>query len=423
VTDATRDVAEPRFPFLVVLAPFALVFALCNYYRTVNAVLAPYLVAQLSLSAGQLGLLISVYFLVSALFQVPLGLLMDRFGPRRVQAVLILIAGIGAIIFGLGTGWPVLLIGRSIMGIGAAGGLMTSIQAVTLWFPPARWPFFNGFVMSLGALGSLAATLPTQYLLYLLDWHHLLVAVAIIGFLSSLVLFGIVPEKRKAPKGDTLSGQIKGMATIYRDRLFWRFAPLYLTTTGSTMAFQSLWAGPWLHDVGALDAESVASHLFILSVLQIASYFLVGSVATALGKRNVPLIRIVRVGSALYIATLMPLLMPTGMGMWSVILGIGLISNVNTLCYPILSQHFPAAMTGRATTALNSFFFVGAFFVQFAIGLVIDLVPASEPGHYPALAYQLAFAAMIGLQLCGWAWCLITPRKARAVAAIAEPGQ
>src|SRR6185503_18492260 len=134
------------------------------------------------------------------------------------------------------------------------------------------------------------------------------------------------------------------------------------------------------------DAESVASHLFILSVLQIASYFLVGSVATALGKRNVPLIRIVRVGSALYIATLMPLLMPTGMGMWSVILGIGLISNVNTLCYPIISPHFPAAMTGRATTALNSFFFVGAFAVQFAIGLVIDLVPATEPGHYPALA-------------------------------------
>jgi hypothetical protein len=80
-------------------------------------------------------------------------------------------------------------------------------------------------------------------------------------------------------------------------------------------------------------------------------------------------------------------------------------------------------MTGRANTALNSFFFVGAFAVQFAIGVVIDLVPATEPGHYPALAYQLAFAAMIALQLCGWVWCLITPRKAQAVAGVAEPGQ
>ena len=402
---------------------FALVFALCNYYRTVNAVFAPYLIEQFSLSAGQLGLLISVYFLVSALFQVPLGLLMDRFGPRRVQAALMIIAGIGAFIFALGSTWPVLLIGRSIMGIGAAGGLMTSIQAVTLWFPPARWPFFNGFVLSLGALGSLAATLPTQYLLYLFDWHHLLAAAAVVGFLGSLVLCLIVPEKRKAPKGETLGDQLKGMAAIYRDRLFWRFAPLYLATTGSTMAFQSLWAGPWLHDVGALDAQSVASHLLMLSLLQIASYFLVGFIATELGKRKVPLTRIVQIGSALYICTLTPLLLPTGSGMWSVILGIGLISNVNTLCYPILSQYFPAAMTGRATTALNSFFFVGAFAVQFAIGLVIDLVPATEPGHYPALAYQLAFAVMITLQLCGWAWCLVTPRQLQAPAGVAEPGR
>src|SRR5579863_559301 len=394
--------AGARRPILSVLAPFALVFALCNYYRTVNAVLAPYLIAQLSLSAGQLGLLISIYFLVSALFQAPLGLLMDRFGPRRVQAMLIVVAGVGAIIFALGESWPVLLAGRVIMGIGAAGGLMTSLQAVTLWFPAPRWPVFNGLVMSIGATGSLAATLPTHYLLDFLDWHTVLVGVAAISLVGALLLFAAVPEKTKPPKGETLGEQLTGMAAIYRDRLFWRFAPLYLATTGSTMAFQSLWAGPWLHDVAQLDANAVASHLLVLSVLQIGSYFLIGFIATELAKRRLPLTRIVVTGSAIYIASLTPLMLPTGAGRWSVLLGIGLLSNVNTLCYPILSQHFPAAMTGRATTALNSFFFVGAFLVQFAIGLVIDLVPATEVGHYPVLAYRLAFAAMIALQICGW---------------------
>ena len=410
MTTAPRDLSAPQLPIVAVLLPFALVFGLCNYYRTVNAVLAPYLISALNLTAGQLGLLISVYFLVSALFQAPLGLLMDRFGPRRVQATLIVIAGIGAIIFALGTSWPVLLTGRVIMGIGAAGGLMTSLQAVTLWFPAPRWPFFNGMVMSVGALGSLVATLPTQYLLDVIDWHHVIVGAALVGFLGSLLLFGVVPEKTKPPKGETLGQQIKGMAAIYRDRLFWRFAPLYLATTGSTMAFQSLWAGPWLHDVAQLDANAVASHLLVLSLLQIGSYFLVGFIATELGKRRVPLVRIVLTGSAIYILSLTPLLLATGAGRWSVLLGIGLLSNVNTLCYPILSQHFPAAMTGRATTALNSFFFVGAFLVQFAIGLVIDLVPATQIGHYPTLAYQLAFAVMIALQLCSWAWCLVRPR-------------
>jgi MFS family permease len=415
VTDIPREApAVVRFPILAVLLPFALVFALCNYYRTVNAVLAPYLISALNLTAGQLGLLISIYFLVSALFQAPLGLLMDRFGPRRVQAVLIVIAGIGAIIFALGESWPVLLTGRVIMGIGAAGGLMTSLQAVTLWFPSARWPFFNGIVMSVGALGSLAATLPTQVILDVFDWHHVLVGAAIVGFCGSVLLFGFVPEKAKPPKNETLGQQLSGMAVIYRDRLFWRFAPLYLATTGSTMAFQSLWAGPWLHDVAQLDANAVAGHLFALSLLQIGSYFLVGFIATELGKRRVPLQRIIMTGSAIYILSLTPLMLPTGAGRWSVLLGIGLLSNVNTLCYPILSAHFPAAMTGRATTALNSFFFVGAFVVQFAIGIVIDLVPATEAGHYPTLAYQLAFAVMIVLQLSAWVWLLVKPRTAIA---------
>ena len=408
-------VEEPvvaRLPIWSVLAPFALIFGLCNYYRTVNAVLAPDLINGFHLSAGQLGLLISIYFLVSALFQAPLGLLMDRYGPRRVQGALILIGGCGVLIFALGTTWPVLLLGRVVMGIGAAGGLMTAIQAVTLWFPAPRWPFFNGMVFSTGAFGALVATLPTRWLLDLVDWHHVLVGVAVVSVFASFWLFGMVPEKKRSPKGETLRQQLSGMGEIYRDRLFWRFAPLYLVTIGSTIAFQSLWAGPWLNDVAGFAPTDIAVHLLAMTLLQIVSYFGVGWVATELGKRNVPLTRIMLTGSAIYIVMLTPLLFSNGNWVWSVLLGVGLFSNSNTLSYSILSKHFPATMTGRATTALNSFFFVGAFFVQFMIGVVIDLVPATTPGHYPALAYQLAFAAMIVLQVCGWAWCLIPVKTA-----------
>jgi nitrate/nitrite transporter NarK len=399
-----------RLPIFSVLVPFALIFGLCNYYRTVNAVLAPDLISAFQLTAGRLGFLISIYFFVSALFQVPLGLLMDRFGPRRVQAVLILTGGCGVLIFALGTSWPVLLTGRVVMGIGAAGGLMTAIQAVTLWFPNPRWPFFNGIVFSTGAFGALMATLPTRWLLDIVDWHHLLVGVAVMSFLASAWLFFGVPERVRPPSRETLGQQIAGMGTIYRDRLFWRFAPLYLVTIGSTIAFQSLWAGPWLYDVAKFTPTEVAAHLLVMSFLQVVSYFSVGWVATELSKRNIPVIYTMMIGSAIYILMLTPLLLSSGMGVWSVLLGVGLFSNTNTLSYSILSRHFPATMTGRATTALNSFFFVGAFFVQFMVGAVIDLVPADTPGHYPALAYQLAFAVMIVLQICGWAWCLIPVR-------------
>jgi MFS family permease len=412
VADIPRDDAPATgLPIASVLVPFALIFALCNYFRAVNAVLAPHLIAEFSLTAGQLGFLISIYFFVSAVFQTPLGLLMDRYGPRRVQAVLIVMAGTGAIIYALGTSWPVLLTGRVIMGIGAAGGLMTAIQAVTLWFPSARWPSFNGMVMSIGTLGSLLATLPTQYLLDFITWHQVIIGSAGAAFIGSLVLWTLVPEKTKAPKNETLGEQLRGMGVIYRDRLFWRFAPLYLATTGSTLAFQSLWAGPWLQDVVKLDATTLATHLLIMSASQIVAYFLIGFVSTALDKRHVPLSLIIICGSGCYILSLTPLLWPNGAGQWSVLLGIGMLSNFNMLCYPIISKHFPPAMIGRATTALNSFFFVGAFGVQLSIGLVISFVAgSSSQNHYPVIAYQLAFAVMIALQLAAWAWCLVKPR-------------
>lgn len=406
-----------RTPILFVLAPFALLYALCNYYRSVNAVLAPHLIAAFQLNAAQLGLLVSVYFLCSALFQVPLGLILDRFGPRRVQATLIILAAGGACIFALGSYWPLLLFGRAIMGIGSAGGLMTSILAVTMWFPSSRWPVMTGLVMSLASIGALFSTLPTQLVLNVTDWRHVLLGVALLSIAAVGLLLAVVPEKKREAKGESFGEQLRGLGLIYRDPLFWRFAPLYLTTTGSTMAFQSLWAGPWLHDVAGFGANAVATHLLVISALQICSYFVIGWLATTLAKFNIKLPHIVMTGSAIYIASVTPLLLPNGAGVWSVILGAGLLSNVNTLCYSIMSRHFPKHMTGRANAALNFFYFIGAFIVQFAVGLVMDTVPATVPGHYPVTGYRLAFAVMIALQIVAWTWCILRREKVAEAAA------
>jgi nitrate/nitrite transporter NarK len=414
VTD-TRQAAERResLPILRVLVPFALVFALGNYYRFMNAVLAPHLVVDLDLTAGDLGLLVSAYFLASALVQAPLGLVMDRYGPRRVQAALIALGGIGALIFGLGESWTLALLGRVTMGIGAAGALMTSFQAVTLWFPPARWPLFNGIVMSVGGLGSLVATLPTQWLIDLAGWRDLMVGVALASVAGALMLVAVVPDKVADRRPTTLSEQLHGIATVYRDPVFWRVAPLFMTTIGSTVAFQSLWAGTWLRDVAGLGPHAVASDLLVLTLMQIAAYTGSGLVASELNRRGVPLIRIVLVGGALYVLSQTPLVLSTGAGRWVVLLGMGLLSNVNTLCYPILSAHFPQGLIGRANTALNTFFFIGAFALQLAVGLVIDLFPEEASGHYPIAAYQIAFAVMVLVQAASWMWLLAWRRAAK----------
>ena len=127
---------RPRLgPGLIVsiLAPFALGYFLSYLYRSVNAVTAPDLVRDIGLSAGELGFLTAAYLLAFAGFQLPLGVLLDRYGPRRVQAVLMAVTGAGALLFAAAGGFWTLSAGRALIGIGCAGGLMAGFQAVALW--------------------------------------------------------------------------------------------------------------------------------------------------------------------------------------------------------------------------------------------------------------------------------------------------
>jgi MFS family permease len=117
---------------LSVFLPFVAAYFFSYAYRSINAVIAPDLTAAFSLSAAQLGLLTSVYFLAFAAFQIPVGILLDRFGPRRTNASLLLAAASGALVFALSQGVPALLAGRALIGLGVSACLMSSSKAFTL---------------------------------------------------------------------------------------------------------------------------------------------------------------------------------------------------------------------------------------------------------------------------------------------------
>ncbi len=398
---------------LSVLAPFAAGFFLSNYYRSVNAVLSPRLIADLQLTAADLGLLTSIYFFTAAIFQAPLGMLMDRYGPRRVQATLMMVGCVGVAMFALGHERWIILMGRAVMGIGAAGALMSAFQAIIQWFPPERRPFFNGCVLGFGGLGGLTATLPSELVLHVTDWRGLMLGVAGASLAVGLFIFTVAPEKGERAAGSTLREQLSGMARVYSDRLFWRIAPLYAASVGAALALQGLWAGPWLKDVGGLAPDQVAGDLLVVSVLQTVNYVAVGYFATVLTARGITLTQIVGVGAGLFALTQLALVLPTGEARWLVLVGVGCLANINILLYPVLAARFPPELMGRANTALNLFVFVGAFVVQYAVGVLIDLFPQGADGGYPPAAYQTAFAVMIAVQALAWGWYLVPEKRPR----------
>ena len=156
---------------MIALVPFSLGFFFSYLYRAVNAVIAPDLVRDIGLSAGELGLLTASYLFAFSMFQLPLGILLDRYGPRRVQATLVAIGGIGALIFAMAESIAVLTVARAIIGLGFAGGLMSGFKAVVIWVPEARRALANAWVMSTGALGLLIATAPMQIVVQNFGWR------------------------------------------------------------------------------------------------------------------------------------------------------------------------------------------------------------------------------------------------------------
>ena len=121
-----------------VFLPFVAGYYLSYLFRTINALIANHLSSDTGVGTADLGLLTSVYFLVFAVAQIPVGILLDRFGPRRVQSVLLLLAAAGAGLFAISTDFLSLLIGRAMIGFGVAAALTAGLKSIVLWFPRER---------------------------------------------------------------------------------------------------------------------------------------------------------------------------------------------------------------------------------------------------------------------------------------------
>ena len=363
-----------------VFLPFAGGYFLSYLFRSINAIIAPQLVSEVGLSAGDLGLLTSAYFFAFAAFQIPLGMLLDRFGPRRVQAVFLLSAALGAFLFSIGDSKITLIMARAMIGLGVAGGLMSSFKAITIWFPQNRWPLVNGCFMAMGGLGAVSSTMPLEAALHYTDWRGVFVALSAATVCVSAIIFFIVPEKKsdEVPRPPTLREQLAGIGHIYTDRLFWRLAPIAVSALAANMAIQSLWAGPWLRDIAGYSRDAIAGHLFLLNATMTVGFVACGVVSDVLERRGYSLNQIMGTATLIFMgsqAVIAFLVDPTGLWPWVIF---GLSMNFTVLAYTQLTRHFPITYSGRAITALNVLAFGGVFFAQYAMGAIIDLWELNE---------------------------------------------
>jgi len=383
--------------------PFAAGYYLSFLFRTINASISPLLASDFGLVAAETGLLASVYFLVFAGAQIPIGVLLDRYGPRRVQSVLLVMAVGGTTLFGNADSFAELLIGRAMIGLGVAGSLMAGLKAIVTWFPKERIAFVNGAMIMLGSLGAVTATAPTDWLLDCIGWRSLFEVLTIATLAAAGLVYFVAPESSGNSKRPVRPGKPITLWSIYSDPRFLRVAPLSAACIGSSWALQSLWAAAWLTEVEGFDYQSRSARMLLMAIGLSLGALLLGTMADRLRKLGIRTeVLLAGVATLFIVAELalvlripLPSLLP-----WSIV---SIAGAATVLSFAIIADYFPTEYAARANGALNLLHFGWAFTIQYGIGLVVGQWP-SQDGHYPVAAYQAAFGLCLALQAAALVW-------------------
>ena len=385
-----------------VVLPFLAGYYLSYVFRAMNAVLGPGLAAEFGLSAGQLGFLTGVYFFSFGLFQIPLGVLLDRYGPRRMNAALLVLAACGAWFFSFSRNYEELVLARALIGLGVSACLMAAIQAFILWYPPERMSTMIALAYSMGGLGAITASVPLELALRGFTWREIFQGLAIAALALSAVFALVVPEHPRKQQTSWME-QISGLALIARDGAFWRVAVAIGANQCAVVSLFTLWITAWLRDVAGYDRAAAAQGLAWVSISIIAGYFFFGRMGDRFARQGLsqlPLF-IGGVGAALAMLALLAAGVTAGaVFIWALFVFSGTAA---TLAHSIATRRFPREMAGRVNTALNTFTFLGIFVGQWATGEILNLWPPTASGYDPR-GYAWAFAALWVVQAAGLAW-------------------
>jgi MFS family permease len=397
-----------------VVLVFGLAYFLSYAMRAINAVIAPALSADLHLTNADLGLLSAAYFMGFGLMQLPIGVWLDRHGPRRTESALLLFGALGAAIFASSDTLLGVWVGRALIGVGVSACLMAAFKAFRVWYPPERQSQLGSYMLVIGTAGALSATVPVALLLPVVGWRTIFSGVAVALLLAAWVLFSRLRDVEqsmpmhdlaRAPSGNAASpsssNDALGYGAIFADPYFRRMALLGAVHQGGFMALQSLWAGPWMMTVLGMSVEQTSHVLFLFNLALLIAYLGLSWWApryVAYGQRTgLPVLRVVAVGLSISVLVQgLMVLLPYESSWWLWMI-FAVVITVTTLSQTHVSLAFPTALVGRANSAFNLTLFVGAFSVQWGIGLLVDLFVSY--GWQSAAAMRMAVACYLFVQI------------------------
>lgn len=365
-------------PLLLSLGALTLANVLSQFFRFALGLVAPEVAFDLGLEPARLGVLSAAWFLAFAGAQIPVGMALDRLGPRRTVPALLLVAALGCAIFASSRSLGSAVLGQVLIGVGCAPVYMGALLVSARFLPPRGFGAASAVLLAIANGGTLLGGTPLALLVEALGWRG-----AFLGFGGAVLLAAalVLVLVRDSPPGmappagrQDFIAVLRGVGAVAGNRTLWPVLAMLFMGYGVVVAIRGLWAGPYLAEGLGLAPVPRGHVLLLVSAVMIAAMLAYAWIERRLDERRFPVL----VGAAITTLALMVL---------SAMPGTSLLASTILLCiicgcgmtYPLLiaqgRRSLPDALVGRGLTFLNGASFLGAAVIQVLAGLIVQLAP------------------------------------------------
>ncbi|MDQ6657877.1 MAG: MFS transporter [Actinomycetota bacterium] len=414
MTTAATTTVTPRRAWLI-WGVGAGVYVLAVFHRSTLGVAGPLATQRLHLNAGQLSSFVMLQLGVYALMQVPTGLLVDRWGPRRMLLAATITMGCAEVLFSVVTKYPLALLARGLLGFGDAMTYISVLRLAAGWFPSRRYPIITSYTGLFGTAGNLIATIPLTGLLHQFGWTPTFLVAGCVSLTYGVLLLRkatAAPFQQVATAaatsqvvGSRVWTEVKAAWGMPGGRLgFW----VHFTTMGGPVVFATLWGYPYLTEVIGASASVASSMMMLLVLVGLVANLSVGRALARKPEIRTPIA--VAVSTACLLGWLLLIGWPGGrppLGMVAVAVVIFAAGGpASAVAFQLARDYNPRHRISTATGMVNIGGFCGAVIGVFTVGQILDWIDGPTSVH-SAAAFRWAFGS-VALMTAFGLWRLLT---------------
>lgn len=393
---ATESTESPRILPLLGWLVGSLFFFYAWILRVSPSVMVEDLMRDFAVGGAIVGNLSALYFYGYAGMQIPVGLLLDRFGPRRLMSAAAGVVAVACLLFAWSHGLASASATRFVIGAGCAFSLVGAMAVAGQWFPRERFALLAGLAMMFGMAGGVFGQAPLRVAVNATDWRTTMASVAVIGFGLMIAAWAFVRDRRRGSGG--FGAVFAGLRHVAANRETWLNAVAGLGSTGPLLAFAGLWGVPYLQAVHEIDRVSAGSVTSVTFIGWGVGAPLIGWLSDHIGNRRTPLI----VGLMVSALSLTAILYLPGVPLWGVgvlCFGVGVGGSAQIVCFALVREHNPAQLSGTAIGMVNALVTGAGALFQPTVGWLLDLswdgVLVDGARVYAIGAYNVAFSVLV----------------------------